>query len=113
MNREGHRGDAMSPAAAEIDKVKWSGGACALLIAAALLSGCDDHDDGCWNCRAPTPYESSLGLVAGNFNDNGHTSIIATSTVVYQPQFNAGNLKSYLSTGVGTFGAPTLTPAGN
>jgi FG-GAP-like repeat/FG-GAP repeat len=86
---------------------------CALLIAVPLFASCDDNDNGCWNCYAPTPSEVSLGLVAGNFNNNGHTSLVATSTVVYQPQFNPGNLKSYLSTGAGTFGAPTLTPAGD
>src|ERR1700734_173047 len=85
----------------------------ALLLAVPLFSSCDDNDNGCWNCYAAPPPEISLGIVAGNFNDNGHTSIIATSTVVYQPQFNPGNLKSYLSTGAGSFGAPTLTPDGD
>jgi hypothetical protein len=103
----------MPHAVPEFARVKWCSGAGALLMGAALLSSCDDHDNGCWNCQASTPYESSLGLVAGNFNGNGHTSIIATSTVLYQPQFNSGNLKSYLSTGAGTFGAPTLTPDGH
>ena len=86
---------------------------CALIAAVPLFASCDDHDYGCWNCSAPPPAEISLGLVAGNFNNNGHTSIIATSTVVYQPQFNPGNLESYLSTGAGTFGAPALTAAGD
>jgi hypothetical protein len=84
-----------------------------LIAAIPLFASCDDHDDGCWNCNAPPPREISLGLVAGNFNHNGHTSIIATSTVLYQSQFNPGNLKSYLSTGTGTFGAPSLTEAGD
>jgi hypothetical protein len=85
----------------------------ALVALVPAFASCDDHDDGCWNCNAPPPTEVALGLVAGNLNGNGHTSVIATSTIVYQPQFNPGNLKSYLSTGAGTFGAPTLTPAGN
>ena len=107
-------GDAMSHAALKFGRTKWPrSSAYALLLAAPLFSSCDDHDHGCWNCQVSTPFETSLGLVAGNFNDNGHTSIIATSTVAYQPQFNPGNLKSYLSTGAGTFGAPTLTPDGN
>src|SRR6202789_3309225 len=89
-------------------------GALVLLAAAPLLSSCDDHDDyRCVNCYSGPPSEVSLGLVAGNFNGNGHTSIIATSTVQYQANFNPGNLKSYLSTGAGTFGTPTLTPAGD
>jgi hypothetical protein len=85
----------------------------ALIAALPMFTSCDDHDYGCWNCHASPPTEVSLGLVAGNFNDNGHTSIIATSTVVYQSQFNPGNLKSYLSTGAGSFGAPTLTADGD
>jgi hypothetical protein len=85
----------------------------ALLLALPLFSSCDDDDNGCWNCYVAAPSEISRGIVAGNFNDNGHTSIIATSTVVYQPQFNPGNLKSYLSTGAGVFGAPMLTPDGD
>ena len=85
----------------------------ALIAAVPLFASCDDHDYGCWNCSAAPPSEVSLGLVAGNFNNNGHTSIIATSTVMYQSQFNPGNLKSYLSTGAGTFGAPSLTEAGD
>jgi hypothetical protein len=88
-------------------------GALVLSAAALLLTSCDDDNGyGCGNCSTP-PGEVSLGLVAGNFNGNGHTSIIATSTVLYQPSFNPGSLKSYLSTGAGTFGAPTLTPAGD
>ena len=87
----------------------------ALVLSAAipLLTSCDDHDDWCGNCTAGPPSEVSSGLVAGNFTGSGHTSVIATSTVLYQPNFNPGNLKSYLSTGAGTFGAPTLTPAGD
>jgi hypothetical protein len=54
-----------------------------------------------------------LGLLAGNFNNNGHTSVVATSTVLYQPQINPGNLKIYLSTGPGAFAAPVLTPDGD
>jgi hypothetical protein len=84
-----------------------------LVAAAPLLSSCDDHDDWCGNCYSGPANEVSLGIAAGNFNGNGHTSVIATSTVLYQANFNPGNLKSYLSTGAGTFGTPTLTPAGD
>ena len=91
------------------------GFAAALVLSATmpLLTSCDDHDDWCGNCTAGPPGEVSNGLVAGNFTGSGHTSVIATSTVLYQPNFNPGNLKSYLSTGAGTFGAATLTPAGD
>jgi len=85
----------------------------ALIAALPVFASCDDHYGDCWNCNAPPPTEVSLGLVAGDFNGNGHTSIVATSTVVYQPQYNPGDLKSFLSTGAGSFAAPTLTPAGN
>jgi FG-GAP-like repeat/FG-GAP repeat len=85
----------------------------ALIAAVPMFASCDDNNNDCWNCNAPPPAEVSLGLVAGNFNGNGHASIIATSTVAYQPELNPGNLKSYLSTGAGTFGAPALTPDGD
>jgi hypothetical protein len=52
-------------------------------------------------------------LVAGNFTQNGHASVIATSTVYYYPQDNPGYLKIYPSTGAGTFAAPVLTPDGD
>jgi hypothetical protein len=85
----------------------------ALFLILPFFASCDD-DNGCWNCGPVVPpSESSLGLVAGNFNNNGHTSVIATNTVVYYPQDNQGYLASYLSTGAGTFAAPTLTPAGD
>src|SRR5579863_7155430 len=89
------------------------GFAAALVLSLPLLASCDDHDDWCGNCNAGPPSEVSSGLVAGNFTGNGHTSVVATSTVLYQPNFNPGNLKSFLSTGAGTFGAATLTPAGD
>jgi trimeric autotransporter adhesin len=88
----------------------------ALLGVIPLLGSCGG-DDHCFNCGyAPMvvyPSEASLGLVAGNFNGNGHTSIIGTSTVLYYPSGNTGYLKSYLSSGVGTFAAPVLTADGN
>ena len=87
----------------------------ALLAALPVLSSCGGYDH-CHNCGyAPVfiPSEVSLGVVAGNFNGNGHPSIIGTSTVVYAQQGNTGYLKSYLSTGPGTFAAPVLTGDGN
>jgi hypothetical protein len=87
----------------------------ALLAALPVLSSCGG-DNRCFNCGyAPviTPSEVSLGVVAGNFNGNGHTSVIGTSTVVYSSQGNTGYLKSYLSTGLGTFAAPVLTADGD
>jgi hypothetical protein len=87
--------------------------ACALLVTVPLFVSCDDNN-WCGNCYTPTaPSEASYGLVAGNFTQNGHTTVIATSTVYYYPEDNPGNLKIYPSTGSGTFGAPVLTPDGD
>jgi hypothetical protein len=87
--------------------LKW----CALLGILPLLVSCHDHD--CLGCGNFPPTEISLGVVAGNFTNTGHTSIIATSTVLTNPQLNAGYLKLYLSSGAGTFAAPVYTPDGN
>jgi FG-GAP-like repeat len=87
----------------------------AILASLLALASCDRHY-GCRDCGyyAPSPAaEIAVGLVAGNFNNNGQTSIVATSTVLYYPNSNPGNLKSYLSTGPGAFAAPVLTPNGN
>ncbi len=86
---------------------------CALLLAAPILTSCDDNN-WCGNCYpSGPPSEVARGVVAGNFNGNGHTSVIATSTVVYYPQDNPGYLKIYPSTGAGSFGTPALTPDGD
>src|ERR1700734_1746909 len=95
----------------------WSGSwrrACAVLVTVPLFASCDDNN-WCGGCGYPptSPSEVSYGLVAGNFTHNGHTSVIATSTVYYYPQDNPGNLKIYPSTGAGTFGGPVLTPDGD
>lgn len=93
--------------------IRVRGRLCALLLALPLFASCDDGN-WCGNCYSPgPPSEASQGLVAGNFNANGHPSVIATSTVLYYPQGNPGNLKIYPSTGAGSFGAPTLTPDGD
>jgi hypothetical protein len=85
----------------------------AVLAFLPALASCN-NDYGCGHCGSTfTPAEVSFGLVAGNFNNNGHTSVVATSTVLYNPQVGPDNLKSYLSTGAGTFAAPALTPDGD
>jgi len=95
------------------------------ILALPLLTSCgDDH---CWDCGfyGPPPNgcagsscsgvvsELSLGLVAGNFTGNGFPSLIATSTIQYDPFRNTGNLKLYLSSGAGTFAAPVLIGDGH
>lgn len=84
----------------------------AILASLLALTSCDDHN-GCWDCGSHTPWELSIGLVAGNFNNNGQTSLVTTSTVIYNPHINHGNLKAYLSTGPGAFAAPALTADGD
>ena len=85
----------------------------AVLAFLPALASCN-NDYGCGNCGPTfTPAEVSFGLVAGNFNNNGHTSVIATSTILYNPLVGPDNLKSYLSTGAGTFAVPALTPDGD
>jgi hypothetical protein len=86
----------------------------ALLAVAAGLSSCGGDDDCCYYA-APNypPYEASYGLVAGNFNGNGFTSIVQTSTVKSGSPPFPGNLKAYLSTAAGAYAAPVLTPAGD
>jgi hypothetical protein len=96
------------------------------VVVVPLLVSCgDDH---CWNCRYAGPpgggngcgsncsgvvSEMSLGLVAGNFANNGEPSIIATSVVPSGMRRDAGNLKAYLATGAGTYAAPLLTGDGD
>jgi len=76
-----------------------------------VLAGCPDD---CHNCNVTfAKTEVSLGLVAGDFTNNGHTSVIATSTVFQGPFAYGGNLKLYLSTGADTFATPVFTPDGD
>jgi hypothetical protein len=85
--------------------------ALALVAGVPFVASC--HDDQCSECVAFTPYELSLGLVAGNFSNNGLPSLIATSTVRYNAPLNVGNLKAYLSAGANAYAAPTLISDGN
>src|ERR1700739_4855531 len=81
---------------------------------AALLSSCDNNgwcDGG--SCNATPPGEISLGLVAGNFNGNGHTSIVATTTSQSQAVFTPGTRQPCLSTGAGAFASLTVRAAGD
>jgi hypothetical protein len=86
----------------------------AVVSVAAGLSSCGggDHNN-CFNCGSYTPYETSRGLVAADFNHNGFTSIVQTSAVAGGPQPYPGYLKAYLSAAAGAFAAPVLTSDGN
>ena len=82
------------------------------LATVAALSSCGDSHN-CSNCFSYTPYEVSYGLVAGDFNHNGFTSIVQTSAVKNGNQPYPGYLKAFLSTAAGAFAAPVLTNDGN
>ena len=85
----------------------------AWLAALPALVSCGS--DYCGSCVGPPPppTEISLGLVAGDFANNGLASVVATSTVLTNPQANPGNLKVYLATGGGAFASPALVGDGN
>lgn len=83
-----------------------------IAVSVTTLASCGG-DDGCWNCVAGPAQEVSLGLVAGNFANNAETSIVATNTVLYDPEINPGNLAIYLSSGPGAYAAPTYVSAGD
>jgi hypothetical protein len=89
-------------------RARWWRALLGLAIVPALASCDDDYPRDCYPC-AP-PFEISLGVVAGDFNANGFTSVIALSTI--EPA-QSGNLKVYLSTGAGAFAAPQFVAAGN
>ncbi|MGO9592872.1 MAG: FG-GAP repeat domain-containing protein [Steroidobacteraceae bacterium] len=84
----------------------------ALLTVVGGLSSCGGYNN-CDNCYNYTPSEVSYGLVAADFNGNGFTSIVQTSTVKSGFAPYPGNLKAYLSTGAGAFAAPVLTSDGD
>lgn len=81
----------------------------------ALLAGCNNNYNGCYGgCANITPSEYSNGVVAGDFNGDGFTDVVALSTVSPPPSANySSSLKTYLSTGAGVFASPVLTAAGN
>ncbi len=80
-----------------------------------LLASCgngygDDH--GCYGCISGPQTEGSYGVVAADFNGDGFADVVGLSTVFPWEAPGASNLKSYLTTAVGAYAAPTLTPAG-
>jgi len=90
----------------------------ALPAIAALvgLSSCDDGSDCCYDYghgQNFTPYEISNGLVAGDFNHNGDTSLVLSISVNNGGQPYQGYLNTYLSTGPGAFATPVTTTDGN
>jgi VCBS repeat protein len=84
-------------------------------LALALMScGGDDHCDGCYFAAPVYPAtEVALGLVSGDYTNNGHPSVVITSTVKNGAGPEPGYLKAYLSAGAGAFAAPVLISAGD
>ncbi|HEY2675557.1 MAG TPA: VCBS repeat-containing protein [Steroidobacteraceae bacterium] len=80
------------------------------LLAASLMS-CHD-DSGCYNCSYGPPGEFSAGVVSADFNGDGFADVIALSTVFPPSGQNPSNIKAYLSTAAGAFGAPVYTADG-
>jgi FG-GAP-like repeat len=82
-----------------------------LAIVSALASCNDGYNYSCSNCVV-TPTEISLGVVTGNFNGNGFTSVVALSALEPEPALGSANLKVYLSTGAAAFASQVLVPDG-
>src|SRR5450432_836210 len=80
----------------------------------ALLASCDDGygHGGCYPCVSVTPVEISRGVVSADFNGDGFADVIALSAI-HPEGPGSSNLKAFLSTAAGAFGAPTLTAAGD
>jgi hypothetical protein len=81
-------------------------------IACALLVSCNDGDRGCFGCAGFTPTEFSNGVVSADFNGDGFADVIALSTIRPPVSASPSNIKAYLSTAAGVFGAPVLTADG-
>jgi hypothetical protein len=94
-----------------------------LTIAGCGSDDCDPDYSG--DCAFGTPVdEVSFGLVAGDFNGTGRTSVIQTSIIAgsnFSSAYVYGNypygtgsyLKSYQSTGPGAYAAPVLIGHGH
>jgi hypothetical protein len=78
----------------------------------SVLASCNNGYDNNFYYSGVMPAEISLGVVTGNFNANGHASVVAMSAIKPAPAVGYDNLKVYLSTGAGAFAAPVLTADG-
>jgi len=84
-------------------------------LATLGLSSCGDGD--CYNCyghyQPSTSSEVSLGLVVGDFSNNGLNSIVETNAIDNGSAVNPGNLQTYLAVGAFNFASPVLSADGN
>ena len=76
----------------------------------ALVSCHNGYDNNC--CVSYTPTEGSYGVVAGDFNGDAFTDVLALSTLYPITAAGQSNVKAYLSTGPGAFAAPVFYGAG-
>jgi len=83
-----------------------------LAVACALLASCNDDNNDCFGCVGFTPTEFSNGVVSADFNGDGFADVIALSTIRPPVSASPSNIKAYLSTAAGVFGAPVLTADG-
>lgn len=86
-------------------RVHRSGAALALLA----LGACHDSS---YDLPAPQPFEVSYGVAAADVNHDGLVDVLALSTVQPIEAPGQSNVKTYLGSGSGPFGAPRLTAAG-
>lgn len=79
-----------------------------------LLIGCggDDYYGNCGNCGV-TPREVSYGVVTADFNNDGIPDVVALSSQHPPAGENPSNLKVYLATSAGVYGAPSYVPDGD
>jgi hypothetical protein len=82
-----------------------------MIVLAASLASCHDNS-GCYGCYNGPPQEFSPGVVSADFNGDGFADVIALSTVYPPSGQSPSNIKAYLSTAPGTFGAPVYTADG-
>lgn len=81
----------------------------------ACLLGCGGNDyyyGGCGDCGV-TPQEVSYGVVSADFNGDGIADVVALSSLRPPTGQNPSNLKIYLATSAGVYGAPSYVPDGD
>jgi hypothetical protein len=76
----------------------------------ALVSCHNGYGNNC--CVSYTPTEGSYGVVAGDFNGDAFTDVVALSTLYPITAAGQSDVKAYLSTGPGAFAAPAFYGAG-
>jgi hypothetical protein len=90
---------------------RWRLGAALALV--PVLTSCGGGYD-CGDCQVGyPPVEVAAGVVAADFNNDGHADVVQISSVQNGLEPDPAYLNSYLSSGAATFAAPTQTFAGD